>query len=221
MKCSLADKPLFAEPAQPASRRVIAPDAVLLRARASAHATALMKGLEQVRHAAPLRHMTTPGGRRIGVANTNAGPLGWVSDRTGYRYQATDPLRGEPWPPMPGAWRDLARSAAAEAGFGGFEPDACLVNVYEPGIRLSLHQDRNERDFGAPIVSVSLGLPAVFLFGGDSRGGSVQRIPLLHGDVLVWGGASRLAFHGIAPLADGRHEVVGRQRVNLTFRKAV
>lgn len=211
---------LFDDPAQPAGQRAFAPDAVLLRGFARDLDSVLLAGFEAVAKAAPLRHMSTPGGRRMAVANTNAGPLGWVSDRAGYRYQATDPRSGSPWPPLPAPWRELAARAAAAAGFGDFDPDACLVNVYEPGARLSLHQDRDERDVTAPIVSVSLGLPAVFLFGGATRAAPVQRIALLHGDVVAWGGASRLAFHGVAPLAEGVHPLLGRRRVNLTLRRA-
>jgi alkylated DNA repair protein (DNA oxidative demethylase) len=156
----------------------------------------------------------------MSVAMTNCGPLGWVSDRRGYRYDAVDPDTGRPWPAMPAAFRALAARAAEAGGFARFEPDACLVNRYAPGTRLTLHQDRDERDFGAPIVSVSLGLPAVFLFGGDTRGGRPLRIPLRHGDVVVWGGPARLRFHGVAPVEDGVHERLGACRINLTFRRA-
>jgi alkylated DNA repair protein (DNA oxidative demethylase) len=156
----------------------------------------------------------------MSVAMSNCGPLGWVSDRRGYRYDALDPLSGQPWPAMPERWKALAARAAAQAGFDGFEPDACLINQYLPGCKLSLHQDKDERDFSAPIVSVSLGLPAVFLFGGERRADRPQRYRLQHGDVVVWGGASRLAFHGVAPLADGEHVWLGRRRINLTFRRA-
>ena len=156
----------------------------------------------------------------MSVGMTNCGALGWVSDRTGYRYSSTDLISGQPWPPMPACFADLALRAAAEAGFDNFMPDACLINRYEPGARLSLHQARDESDLGAPIVSMSLGLPAVFLFGGLRRGDRPARLRLAHGDVAVWGGASRLAFHGVAPLADGEHPRLGRQRINLTFRRA-
>lgn len=170
---------------------------------------------------APLRHLVTPGGYTMSVAMTNCGRLGWVSDRRGYRYEPLDPLSGLPWPEVPAFWDELARQAASEAGFTGFRPDACLVNRYLPGSRLSLHQDKDEADYCAPIVSVSFGLPAVFLFGTDQRGGSqVQRLRLIHGDVVVWGGPARLAFHGVAPLAEGEHRLLGRQRINLTFRRA-
>jgi len=164
--------------------------------------------------------MTTPGGFRMTVAMTNCGALGWVSDRRGYRYDAIDPQRGAAWPSMPASFTRLAAQAASRAGFKGFVPDACLINRYEPGAKLSLHQDRDEHDLSAPIVSVSLGLPAVFLFAGLNRADKAKRIGLRHGDVVVWGGASRLRFHGVLPLADGAHALLGRQRINLTFRRA-
>jgi len=198
----------------------MAPGAVVLRGFALDQAEALVQAAQQVMTAAPLRHLVTPGGRAMSVGMTNCGALGWTSSRTGYRYSAVDPLSGQPWPPLPACFADLARRAAAEAGFDGFAPDACLINRYEPGTRLSLHQDRDESDLGAPIVSVSLGLPAVFLFGGLQRSDRTARYRLVHGDVAVWGGASRLAFHGVAPLADGDHPSLGRQRINLTFRRA-
>lgn len=212
---------LFDEP--PASYNapdVIAPGAVLLRGFACPVADALAQGVGQVIAAAPLRHLITPGGRTMSVGMTNCGALGWVSDRTGYRYDKTDPISGQPWPLMPACFADMAARAAAEAGFDGFRPDACLINRYEPGARLSVHQDRDESDMSAPIVSVSLGLPAIFLFGGLLRNDRSARLRLAHGDVAVWGGPSRLAFHGIAPLADGDHPRLGRQRINLTFRRA-
>ena len=198
----------------------LAEGATLLRGFARAEAALLMEALQPVLAAAPLRHMLTPGGFRMSVAMSNCGGAGWVTDRTGYRYDPIDPLTGRPWPAMPAVFRELARRAAAAAGFGAFEPDACLVNRYEPGARLSLHQDRNERDFGAPIVSVSLGLPAVFLFGGARRGDRPRKIPLASGDVAVWGGPARLAFHGVERLEDGDHPLTGRCRINLTFRRA-
>lgn len=212
---------LFDEPPAPfEAPEPIAPGAVLLRGFALDQAEALIQATQQVIAAAPLRHLITPGGRAMSVGMTNCGALGWVSDRTGYRYSSTDLISGQPWPPMPACFADLALRAAAEAGFDNFMPDACLINRYEPGARLSLHQDRDESDLGAPIVSVSLGLPAVFLFGGLRRGDRPARLRLAHGDVAVWGGASRLAFHGVAPLADGEHPRLGRQRINLTFRRA-
>ena len=198
----------------------LAPGAMLLRGFARDQAGTLIDAAGRVIAQAPLRHMVTPGGLAMSVAMTNCGPLGWVSDRRGYRYQGQDPLSGEPWPGMPAAFRALALAAAERAGFPGFVPDACLVNRYVPGTRLSLHQDRDETDFGAPIVSVSLGLPAVFLFGGLRRADRPLRLALAHGDVVVWGGPSRLVYHGVAPLAAGEHAALGAQRINLTFRKA-
>ena len=179
-----------------------------------------MNAIDVVAARAPFRNMVTPGGHRMSVAMTNCGDFGWVSDRRGYRYEGADPESGRPWPAMPSCFLDLAARAARAAGYDDFVPDACLVNNYEPGTRLTLHQDRNERDFKAPIVSVSLGLPATFLFGGDERSDRPRRVKLLHGDVAVWGGPSRLAFHGIAPLREGAHPVTGRRRINLTLRKA-
>jgi DNA oxidative demethylase len=183
-------------------------------------AETLWREIGRVVEAAPLRHLVTPGGLRMSVAMTSCGALGWVSDRSGYRYDPADPDSGRAWPSMPAAMHDLAREAAAAAGFPGFEPDACLINRYEPGARLSLHQDRDEKDFGQPIVSLSLGLPAVFLFGGVKRNDGIVRVPLAHGDVVVWGGASRLRFHGVLPVKDGWHPMTGASRVNVTFRRA-
>ena len=198
----------------------LAPGAVILRGFAAANAAMLLADLQLVVAAAPFRHMVTPGGFRMSVAMTNCGALGWVTDRTGYRYDAVDPDSGRNWPPMPDSFMRLAQDAAARAGFDGFVPDACLINRYEPGTRLSLHQDRNERDYTAPIVSVSLGIPAVFLFGGLHRADKASRVPLAHGDVVVWGGPARLRYHGVLPLKEGRHAMVGTHRINLTLRKA-
>ncbi len=199
----------------------LAEGAVVLRGFARCEAAALLAAVQRVAAAAPFRNMITPGGLRMSVAMTNCGRAGWVTDRRGYRYEAADPMTGRRWPPIPVSFRELARNAADAAGFVGFEPDACLVNRYEPGTRLSLHRDENERDLSAPIVSVSLGLPAVFLFGGLSRGDRTQRVPLEGGDVVVWGGPARLAYHGVAPLADGEHPLTGRCRINLTLRRAL
>lgn len=195
--------------------------AVLLDGFARPVEGALLQALAAVVDAAPFRHMVTPGGHRMSVAMTNCGAVGWVTDRTGYRYDPADPESGLAWPTMPDAFADLARRAAVRAGFPGFSPDACLVNRYEPGARLSLHQDKNERGFDAPIVSVSLGLPATFLFGGAKRSDPPRRVALRHGDVAVWGGPSRLAHHGVLSLAEGEHPVLGRRRINLTFRRAL
>jgi len=193
----------------------------LLRGFALPAAADLVLDVQRVAAAAPFRHMTTPGGFRMSVEMTNCGAAGWTSDRKGYRYAALDPDSGLPWPSMPAAFLDLAQGAANAAGFPRFATDACLINRYVPGARMSLHQDRDERNLDAPIVSVSLGLPATFLFVGLTRGDRPQRVGLQHGDVVVWGGASRLNFHGVAPLADGSHPVVGRARINLTLRQAL
>lgn len=211
---------LFDELPVAVSRETLAPGAVLLRSFAREEGAALQQTIAEVTRQSPFRHLVTPGGYTMSVAMSNCGALGWVSDRSGYRYDPLDPLSGQPWPAMPAILRKLAVRAAVQAGFAHFEPDACLVNRYEPGARLSLHQDRDEQDFCAPIVSVSLGLPAVFLFGTPSRKDRPQRHRLQHGDVVVWGGPARLAFHGVAPLADGEHALLGRQRINLTFRRA-
>jgi alkylated DNA repair protein (DNA oxidative demethylase) len=205
--------------AQPARER-IAEGAVLLRGFARPVEPDLIAALREIVGQSPFRHMSTPGGHQMSVAMTNCGSAGWVTDRSGYRYDGIDPQSGKPWPPMPPVFRSLAERAAAEAGFDGFAPDACLINRYQPGARMSLHQDKDENDFGAPIVSASLGLPAIFLFGGLKRADKPQRFRLEHGDIVVWGGPSRLFFHGVAPLADGEHALMGRERINLTFRKA-
>ncbi|MGJ4887324.1 DNA oxidative demethylase AlkB [Bradyrhizobium sp. HKCCYLRH3099] len=205
----------------PASaREPLAPGAMLLRGFARPDEVELLAAIEAITVHAPFRRMITPGGHQMSVAMTNCGPFGWVTDRSGYRYDPVDPESGQPWPAMPRLLRELAENAAREAGFPGFAPDACLINRYEPGAKMSLHQDRDERDLGEPIVSVSLGLPATFLFGGLKRTDKTQRHRLAHGDVVVWGGPARLAFHGVAPLADGEHALLGSRRINLTFRRA-
>lgn len=201
-------------------REQITDGAYLLRGAALDDATALLTAIEQIKTAAPFRHLETPGGYRMSVAMTNCGKIGWVSDRRGYRYTTHDPMSRQPWPPMPSVFSALAGRAARTAGFESFEPDACLINRYVPGSRLTLHQDKDEKDFGAPIVSVSLGLPAVFLFGGNSRKDKQRRIPLQHGDVVVWGGPARLFHHGVLPLKEGHHPDLGQRRINLTFRRA-
>ncbi len=198
----------------------LATGAAVLRRHAVASEAALLADLSAVLAHAPLRHMVTPGGFRMLVAMSNCGPLGWVSDTTGYRYGALDPESGVPWPPMPASFHALAADAASCAGFAGFVADACLINRYAAGARLSLHQDRDERDYGQPIVSVSLGIPAMFLFGGARRADKAQRVPLFHGDVVVWGGPARLTYHGVLPLKEAQHRLVGNCRINLTFRKA-
>ena len=215
---------LFADPSAALdtlpAQQVLAPGALLMRGLATPQAAELFRDLQAVLAIAPLRHLVTPGGLAMSVAMSNCGPLGWSSDRKGYRYEQVDPDNGRPWPLMPASFRQLAARAAAEAGFAPFDPDACLINCYAPGARLSLHQDRDERDFSQPIVSVSLGLPAVFLFGGRSRSEKPARVLLDHGDVVAWGGASRLRYHGVLALKDGQHALTGRCRFNLTFRRA-
>jgi alkylated DNA repair protein (DNA oxidative demethylase) len=202
-------------------REAMADGAVLLRGFVQPFESELIANLRAIVAEAPFRRMFTPGGHQMSVAMTNCGNAGWITDETGYRYDGIDPNSAKPWPAMPSVFRTLAEAAADEGGFAGFSPDACLINRYVPGARMSLHQDKNESDFGAPIVSVSLGLPATFLFGGPKRADRPQRYRLEHGDVVVWGGPSRLFFHGVAPLAEGEHAVMGRQRINLTFRKAL
>jgi len=212
---------LFAGLARDPSVETITEGALLLRAFVGEEeAAALMAAIDKVLAASPLRHMQTPGGFRMSVAMSNCGQFGWVTDRRGYRYQSLDPVAERDWPAMPEAFVALAARASAAAGFAGFDPDACLINRYEPGARMSLHQDKNELDMDQPIVSVSLGLPATFLFGGMARTDKPQRMRLESGDVVVWGGPARLAFHGVDPLRDGEHPLTGRCRYNLTFRRA-
>lgn len=194
--------------------------AMVLRGHALGMIDELLPDLAAIAAHSPFRHMETPGGYTMSVALTNCGALGWWSDKRGYRYTPIDPLTGAPWPELPASFLRLAQGAADAAGFPGFAPDACLVNRYLPGARLSLHQDRNERDFTAPIVSVSLGMSATFLFGGLSRSDRAARVPLHHGDVVVWGGEDRLRFHGVLPLKGPPHPQLGEQRINFTFRKA-
>jgi DNA oxidative demethylase len=199
----------------------LAPGAVLLQRFALVKARSLLAEVQKISARAPFRHLITPGGFRMSVAMTNCGAVGWVSDRSGYRYDGTDPDTGQSWPPMPTLFLSVATTAAEVAGFSGYAPDVCLINRYVPGARLSLHQDRNELDDEAPIVSVSLGLSAIFLFGGLKRSDRTVRVPLEHGDVVVWGGPARMRFHGVLPLADGLHAETGVQRINLTFRTAL
>ncbi len=202
-----------------ASGEEMAEGAVLLRGFVGDSEAELIAALREIVAAAPFRRMFTPGGHQMSVAMTNCGGAGWVTDRSGYRYDAEDPESGKPWPAMPPLFGELADRAADRTGFAGFAPDVCLINRYVPGAKMSLHQDKDELDFAAPIVSVSLGLPAIFMFGGLKRSDKPQRFRLEHGDVAVWGGPSRLFFHGVAPLAEGNHPGMGPQRLNLTFRK--
>ena len=203
------------------SQEELAPGAILLRGKALPSQDSLLAEIEMITNQAPFRNMVTPGGYVMSVAMTNCGVAGWVTDRSGYRYDRVDPESGRPWPALPDCFFALAVSAAAEAGYPAFVPDACLINRYVPGARLSLHQDKNERDFANPIVSVSLGLPATFQFGGLKRTDPVRRYALRHGDIAVWGGRSRLCYHGVLELKDGVHDRLGRTRINLTFRRAL
>lgn len=198
----------------------LAPGAALLRGFAVSCEGALAEAVRTVSVAAPFRHMVTPGGFTMSVAMTNCGEYGWVSDVHGYRYSPTDPESGASWPALPPVLLDLAARAAAAGGFEGFVPDACLVNRYSPGSRLTLHQDKDEHDQRHPIVSVSLGVPAAFLFGGLKRSDRPLRLALEHGDVVVWGGPARLRYHGVATLEESRHPFAGEHRINLTLRRA-
>jgi alkylated DNA repair protein (DNA oxidative demethylase) len=208
---------LFAAESMP---QRFSPDAWVLRGRATATAERLIADLERVVGSSPWRRVTTPGGKQMSVDMTNCGDCGWVSDRRGYRYETSDPLTGNPWPEMPESFRSLATNAAVVVGFAGFDPDACLVNRYVPGAKMALHQDRDERDMSQPIVSVSLGLPITFMFGGPMRSDPTTKITLEHGDVVVWGASSRLFFHGVGTLRAGLHPLTGATRINLTFRRA-
>lgn len=212
---------LFEYSDKPAKQETIplASDAFLFKGLLRDELPNLLDEIAGIAQQAPFRHLITPGGHRMSVAMTNCGPLGWISDRSKYRYTNIDPLTQNPWPPLPALFLEVAKQAAAKARFDHFIPDACLINRYEPGAKLSLHQDREEEDLVAPIVSVSLGLPAIFLFGGLQRNDKTTRYRVEHGDVAVWGGASRFAYHGIAPLADGEHPTTGKCRLNITFRK--
>jgi DNA oxidative demethylase len=213
--------PLFdSESLPPLPKNILGPGTAVLSGFALAAENQLLSALKLVVQQSPFRNMSTPGGCRMSVAMSNCGALGWVTDRTGYRYESIDPETHRPWPGMPAAFRELAVAAAKEAGFPNFAPDACLINRYEPGVRLSLHQDKDELDFTQPIVSVSLGISATFLFGGLKRGDKTVRIPIVHGDVLVWGAPARLHYHGVAPLREAEHPLLGRMRYNLTYRKA-
>lgn len=205
----------------PAPERVeIGAQACLLRGFAGGRDTAFRRAIDAVVGQADFRNMQTPGGGRMSAAMTSCGGYGWVTDRRGYRYAAADPESGAPWPAMPRLFATLAAKAARRAGFEAFEPDACLVNRYAVGARMGLHQDKDEADYDHPIVSVSLGLPAVFLWGGPRRADKPERLLLEHGDVLVWGGVDRLRYHGIAPVKAGFHPFAGEQRINLTLRRA-
>lgn len=211
---------LFDDPQQPTRREALGEQTFVLRGFALPWLEEILPALREVLRAAPFRRMETPGGHTMSVALSNCGQFGWSTDARGYRYVSDDPLTGRPWPALPDVLHTLAREAAAAAGFDDFSPDACLLNRYVPGAKMSLHQDRDERDYGAPIVSVSLGLAAMFQLGGLQRSDRPLRVPLLHGDVMVWGGVDRLRFHGVLPLKEGVHPMMGPQRINFTLRKA-
>lgn len=198
----------------------LSPGMTLLPGHALEDEKLIWQDVQAVLQQAPLRQMQTPGGRTMSVSMSNCGALGWLSGYGGYRYSPTDPETGLAWPAMPPRLAALARQWAATAGFNGFDSNACLINCYAPGCRMSLHQDRDERDFSQPIVTLSLGLPARFMLGGMQRNDPYQKIPLIHGDVLVFGGPARLCFHGIMPLAAGMHPLLGSRRISLTFRRA-
>lgn len=213
---------LFAdnEPLQQARAEQIDEQSWVLRGFALPQVEQLLTELEAILAAAPLRHMVTPGGFSMSVGTSSCGQLGWITDRSGYRYSSVDPLSGLPWPSMPAVFADLAHEAAERAGFTDFQADSCLINQYVPGAKMSLHQDKDEKGYAAPIVSLSLGLPAMFLFGGFERSDKTRRIPLLHGDMVVWGGVDRLRYHGVLPIKPGQHPLLGERRINITFRVA-
>lgn len=215
-----ATLPLFDASPAAGTRDALAPGACVLRGFALDTARELLAQVERIAALSPFRHLVTPGGKVMSVAMTNCGNLGWFSDRRGYRYTTLDPQTGRAWPSMPALFAGLARDAAVAAGFDGYTPDVCLINRYGPGARLTLHVDQDEHDRHAPIVSVSLGVPATFLWGGAARSDRQRRIPLFHGDVVVWGGPARMTYHGILPLKDDAHPLTGAQRINLTFRVA-
>lgn len=220
MKVSSVTFSLFDENEEAPWQEAICPGAVVLRRYARRDDGAILAAVAAVLAEAPLRHLQTPGGLMMSVAMSNCGLYGWVSDRAGYRYASHDPHTDRPWPAMPALLQRLASGAADAAGFPGFAPDACLINSYQPGAKLSLHQDRDERDMAQPIVSVSLGVPASFQFGGPRRADRTSKILLTHGDVVVWGGPARLYFHGVLPLKTGHHPLTAERRINLTFRVA-
>jgi alkylated DNA repair protein (DNA oxidative demethylase) len=209
-----------AEPEQHPRREQIGEQSCVLRGFALPWLERLLPALDAVLAAAPFRQMVTPGGFTMSVGLSSCGTWGWTTDRSGYRYTRNDPQTGQPWPDMPDVFLQMAQAAALEAGFAKFVPDSCLINRYVPGAKMSLHQDKDEKSYEAPIVSVSLGLPAMFLFGGFQRSDKSQRVPLLHGDIVVWGGVDRLRYHGVLPIKDGQHSLLGEQRINFTFRTA-
>ncbi|WP_447652402.1 DNA oxidative demethylase AlkB [Pseudomonas abietaniphila] len=212
---------LFADDApQLTATEQIGPQSFVFRGLALPLIDRLLPALEAVLTRAPFRNMITPGGYTMSVALSSCGQFGWTTDRSGYQYTRLDPHTGQPWPPMPDVFMELAQSAAQAAGFADFLPDACLINRYTPGAKLALHQDKDERGYEWPVVSVSLGIAAMFLFGGHARSDATQKVPLFHGDVVVWGGEDRLRYHGVMPIKQAEHPQLGEQRINFTFRKA-
>jgi DNA oxidative demethylase len=198
----------------------LAPGAYYLPGFALPGMDTLWRCVQQQMAATPPQQMMTPMGYLMSVGTMSMGSWGWVSDAQGYRYSAINPSNNQPWPPLPAAILQLAADAAEKAGYPHFVPDSCLINVYTPGSKMGLHQDKNERDFSQPIISVSLGIPAIFLFGGAKRSDKPARILLQHGDVVVWGGASRRFYHGVAAIKPHAHSLTGNLRINLTLRKA-
>lgn len=197
---------------------LLAEGAVILRGFARDVGKELLLHIAAIAGVSPFRHLIMANGMPMAVAITNCGPLGWISTVKGYRYSSTDPMTGRPWPGMPASFHTLAVQAAHAAGFEGFNPGVCIINRYTVGTHLHMHQDRDETRDAQPVVSVSLGLPAKFRFGGQGKGQPARLVPLEHGDVAVWGGRSRMAYHGIAPLEPGTHPLTGDVRLNLTFR---
>ena len=201
-------------------RQALGPESWLLRHTLQTTACHLMADIHTLTATHPFQHMVTRGGHTMSVATSSYGSYGWVSDaQKGYRYASSNIETGQPWPPIPAHWLALATALAEKAGFNGFHPDSALINRYAVGARMGLHQDRDEATLAWPIVSLSLGLPARFMFGGKQRQAPVKDFTLLHGDVVVWGGADRLRFHGIRPLKAGHHSLTGPYRYNITFRR--
>jgi len=202
---------LVAEP----THEEIFPGAVLMRSLALPQDNEFFTAAEAIIAARPLHHTTTPSGLPMGVMVTDCGD----SRAFANRWDTANPERMRLWPPMPPLLRDFAIRCAVRSGFPQFRPDACHINRYQAGTKLGLHQDRHECDWTQPIVSLSFGLECIFLLGGLQRTDKPRRILLEHGDVIVWGGPSRMRFHGVQPLKPGHHPLTGPYRYNLTFRK--
>lgn len=198
----------------------IAEGAYWLRGHALPAADLLWAELRKHFATYPPQQMFTPMGYKMSVRSTSMGDAAWVGTKKGYGYASIDTAINQALPPLPSTFLSLANHAATEAGYNDFTPDSCLINCYDIGSKMGLHQDKDERDFNQPIVSVSLGIPATFLFGGAKRSDKPTQIPLTHGDVVVWGGASRLFYHGVQTIKPNKHPLLGELRCNLTFRKA-